>query len=51
MTQVYNRDLFEPGHKISGPAIVEQLDTTTVIHQSKKRRWMAIGISSLKKKL
>jgi N-methylhydantoinase A len=31
MTQVYNRDLFEPGHKISGPAIVEQLDTTTVI--------------------
>jgi len=30
-TQVYNRDLFEPGHKISGPAIVEQLDTTTVI--------------------
>ena len=31
MTQVYNRDLFEPGHRISGPAIVEQLDTTTVI--------------------
>jgi len=30
-TQVYNRDLFEPGHKIAGPAIVEQLDTTTVI--------------------
>jgi N-methylhydantoinase A len=30
-TQVYNRDLFEPGHNISGPAIVEQLDTTTVI--------------------
>jgi N-methylhydantoinase A len=30
-TQVYNRDLLEPGHKISGPAIVEQLDTTTVI--------------------
>jgi N-methylhydantoinase A len=31
-TQIYNRDLFEPGHKITGPAIVEQLDTTTVIH-------------------
>ena len=31
-TQVYNRDLFEPGHKLTGPAIVEQLDTTTVIH-------------------
>ncbi|HWH75774.1 MAG TPA: hypothetical protein VNT76_00330, partial [Candidatus Binatus sp.] len=30
-TQVYNRDLFEPGHRIIGPAIVEQLDTTTVI--------------------
>jgi N-methylhydantoinase A len=30
-TQVYNRDLFEPGHKIAGPAIVEQLDTTTVV--------------------
>ena len=31
-TQIYNRDLFEPGYKLSGPAIVEQLDTTTVIH-------------------
>jgi N-methylhydantoinase A len=30
-TQIFNRDLFEPGHRISGPAIVEQLDTTTVI--------------------
>ncbi|HYJ14545.1 MAG TPA: hydantoinase/oxoprolinase family protein [Candidatus Limnocylindria bacterium] len=30
-TQVYQRDLFEPGHQITGPAIVEQLDTTTVI--------------------
>jgi len=30
-TQVYNRDRFEPGHRIAGPAIVEQLDTTTVI--------------------
>src|SRR5581483_4140137 len=29
-TQIYNRDLFEPGHKLTGPAIVEQLDTTTV---------------------
>jgi N-methylhydantoinase A len=31
-TQIYARDLLELGHKISGPAIVEQLDTTTVIH-------------------
>jgi N-methylhydantoinase A len=30
--QIYTRDLLEPGHRISGPAIVEQLDTTTVIH-------------------
>ncbi|HKA32436.1 MAG TPA: hydantoinase/oxoprolinase family protein, partial [Candidatus Binatia bacterium] len=27
---IYRRDYLEPGHKISGPAIVEQLDTTTV---------------------
>ena len=32
LTQVYNRDLLEPGHTIDGPAIVDQLDTTTVIH-------------------
>jgi N-methylhydantoinase A len=31
-TAIYNRDLLEPRHKIAGPAIVEQLDTTTVIH-------------------
>ena len=31
-TQVYTREHLEPGHKLSGPAIVEQLDTTTVIH-------------------
>ncbi len=31
-TQIYDRGLFEPGHRIIGPAIVEQLDTTTVIH-------------------
>ena len=31
-TQIYDRDKLEPGHRIDGPAIVEQLDTTTVIH-------------------
>ncbi len=31
-TQVYSREALEPGHRLSGPAIVEQLDTTTVIH-------------------
>ncbi len=30
--QIYSRDLLELGHKLRGPAIVEQLDTTTVIH-------------------
>ncbi|HET8563346.1 MAG TPA: hydantoinase/oxoprolinase family protein, partial [Candidatus Binatia bacterium] len=30
--QIYTRDLLEPGHQISGPAVIEQLDTTTVIH-------------------
>ncbi len=30
--RIYRRDRLEPGHKIAGPAIVEQLDTTTVIH-------------------
>ena len=31
-TAIYTRALLEPGHSIIGPAIVEQLDTTTVIH-------------------
>ncbi len=30
-TQIYTREHLEPGHKLNGPAIVEQLDTTTVI--------------------
>ena len=30
-TEIYARDRLEPGHKITGPAIVEQLDTTTLI--------------------
>jgi N-methylhydantoinase A len=30
--RIYTRALLEPGHKIAGPAIIEQLDTTTVIH-------------------
>jgi N-methylhydantoinase A len=31
-TKIYHRDLLESGHKLTGPSIVEQLDTTTVIH-------------------
>ncbi|HSF58163.1 MAG TPA: hypothetical protein VLD83_08835, partial [Candidatus Binatia bacterium] len=30
--QIYKRDLLEPGHRVFGPAVIEQLDTTTVIH-------------------
>ena len=30
-TAIYDRKLLEPGHKIFGPTIVEQMDTTTVI--------------------
>lgn len=29
---IYSRDLLEPEHKIVGPAVIEQMDTTTVIH-------------------
>ena len=32
LCQIYARERLEPGHKISGPAVIEQLDTTTVIH-------------------
>jgi len=32
LCQIYVRERLEPGHKISGPAVIEQLDTTTVIH-------------------
>jgi N-methylhydantoinase A len=30
--RIYSRELLEPGHKIHGPAVIEQMDTTTVIH-------------------
>jgi N-methylhydantoinase A len=30
-TAIYDRKLLEPGHKLFGPAIVEQMDTTTVM--------------------
>ncbi|MBI2989327.1 MAG: hydantoinase/oxoprolinase family protein [Deltaproteobacteria bacterium] len=29
---IYSRELLEPEHKITGPAVIEQMDTTTVIH-------------------
>lgn len=29
---IYSRDLLEPNHRIAGPAVIEQMDTTTVVH-------------------
>jgi len=31
-TKIYGRELLEPEHRIFGPAVIEQMDTTTVIH-------------------
>ena len=30
--RVYHRDALVPGHRIKGPAVVEQLDTTVLIY-------------------
>jgi N-methylhydantoinase A len=30
--RIYSRDLLEAGHRIFGPAVIEQMDTTTVLH-------------------
>jgi N-methylhydantoinase A len=30
-TKIYDRDKLRPGHKINGPAIITQKDSTTVI--------------------
>jgi len=30
--RIYGRELLEPEHRIVGPAVIEQMDTTTVIH-------------------
>lgn len=37
-TPVYDRAALAPGSKLSGPAIVEQIDTTIVIHPSQEVR-------------
>src|SRR5438093_4704545 len=31
-TKIFGRHLLEPEHRIIGPAVIEQMDTTTVIH-------------------
>ena len=33
---VYDRDLLEPGHRFDGPAIVDQLDSTTVVYPGQR---------------
>ena len=33
---IYERDLLAPGHEIAGPAIVEQLDSTTVVYPGQR---------------
>jgi N-methylhydantoinase A len=30
-SQVFDRDLLRPGHRIAGPAVIEQMDSTTLI--------------------
>ena len=35
---VYDRALLEPGHRIEGPAIVDQLDSTTVVYPGQRAR-------------
>ena len=35
---IYNRELLEPGHNFNGPAIVEQLDSTTVVYPGQKAK-------------
>jgi N-methylhydantoinase A len=37
-TAIYNRDTLLPGQQITGPAIIEQLDSTTVIFPGQKAR-------------
>ena len=31
-TPVYNRASLQPGHRLTGPAIIEQFDSMTVLH-------------------
>ena len=36
--RVFARDRLRPGHRFEGPAIVDQLDATTVIHPGDRVR-------------
>ena len=35
---IYDRNRLEPGHELAGPAVVEQMDTTTVVHPEQRAR-------------
>jgi N-methylhydantoinase A len=37
-TPIYERHALEPGNEVAGPAVIEQMDTTTVIHQGQAGR-------------
>ena len=50
-TAIYDRKLLEPGHKIIGPAIVEQMDTTTVIHPEQEATVDEYGNIIIKEKM
>ena len=34
--KIYDRDLLAPGHAIDGPAIIEQVDSTTVVYPGQR---------------
>ena len=42
-TDIYDRDALSAGARLAGPAIVEQADSTTVIHPGQRARVDAIG--------
>jgi len=37
-TPIFDREALDPGHRIVGPAVIEQMDTTTVIHPGSNAR-------------
>lgn len=40
-TPIYERSRLRPGSRLQGPAIIEQLDSSVLIHPLQKARWMA----------
>jgi len=36
LSPVYDRALLAPGHEVAGPAIIEQLDSTTVVYPGQR---------------